>query len=158
MYTGADVIPWVIDICDSLLQILPKLLSDTRDLQLRTIILNTQDVPISRQCVLYIVQLLRKAVVVFTLYFDDYYGFKYMVFYNRFNQLMATSLPKALNIRYEEALISGAIDCDAAVVLVEAMSAKSFPVKKLVLYLDESCRREMADIKYSRDRVQLIFV
>ena len=39
---------------------------------------------------------------------------------------MATSLPKALIPILKKPISKGAIDCDAAVVLVEAMSAKSF--------------------------------
>ena len=106
-------------------------------------------------------------MVLFTLSFDDYgyYGFKYIVLFNRLNKNITTELLKVQltmqkdhSIQYEEALISGAIDCDAAVILVEAMSEDFIIANKLVLHLHKSCSRVLADIKYSRDRVMLIFV
>ena len=39
-----------------------------------------------------------------------------------------------------ELLISGAMDCDSAVIWIQAMRNKSFPANNLVLHLDKSCR------------------
>ena len=90
--------------------------------------------------------------------YQDDNTLKYLSFYDRLNQTLATAMLQVQMDHPEETLISGAIDCDAAVILVKAMKGKSAIAKTLVLHLDKSCRRALADIKFSKNRVVLIFV
>ena len=138
-----------IDICDSLLQVLPRLHEN-----LTLLHLHTQAIVMSDECVLWIALLLKKtAVVIYSPVMCSYYSQTYLFYYDRsLATLMFTVMLD--NVKPAQLLVSGVTDCDAAEILMRHNS-----VKKLVLHVDTSCRRALADIKYSRDReIKIEFV
>ena len=141
-----------IDICDSLLQVLPRLHEN-----LTLLHLYTQAIVMSDECVLRIALSLKKtAVVIYSPVMCSYYSQTYLFYYDRsLATLMFTVMPLA-NVKSAQLLVSayGVTDCDAAEILMRHNS-----VKNLVLHVDTSCRRALADIKCSRDReIKIVFV
>ena len=146
------------DICNSLLLILPKLHGE-----LPQVYLISKDVLMLDQCVLDIAWKLRKAVLLYTLenHYKSRYRSKLLKFYDRFDQIQATEflrVPKKDLFQYQRVLISGAIDCDAAVMLIQAMETKPAIAKRLVLHLKKKCKNALANVKYSKNTVKLIFL
>ena len=121
--------------------------------------LHTRAIVMSDECVQRIALLLKKTVAVFKYTSlsgtcSPYYRQKYLVLLLRsLTAKMATNLA---DFNPDQILVCGVTDCDAAEIFVKAMRHNN--VKKLVLHVDKSCRRALADIKYSRDRVELILI
>ena len=115
----------------------------------------------SDECVQRIALLLKKTVAAFKYTSlsgtcSPYYRQTYRV--SLLRSLTAKTITDLADFNPDQLLVSGVTDCDAAEIFVKAMRHNN--VKKLVLHVDNRCRRALADIKYSSDRsrVELIFV
>ena len=88
--------------------------------------------------------------------YSTFYTTNKIKYYYNYDRSLATVVTTDLaDINPDQLLVSGVTDCDAAdhEICVKAMRQNT--VKKLTRL---SCRRALADIKYSRDRVELLFV